>query len=337
LFRYAKWTFGALVVVYWALRSLDGFEIREPVVGAIRAALSTPMELGTLSISLGDVIAFPLTMLVALGLSRAIRAILEADVYARVHLARGVGNAVSTTTHYVLLLSGFILALGAAGIDLGRFTLLAGAFGVGIGFGLQNVVNNFVSGLILLFERPIQVGDQIELGGLLGEVKHIGIRASTVVTFQGAEVIVPNGDLLSGQLVNWTLSNRHRRVELPVGVAYRHRPSEVIPILEDVLESDDRILAHPAPVVLFRGFGDSSLDFELRFWAPDYMTYLLLTSDVASRVYDALAAAGIEIPFPQRDLHLRSVDAEAATSFRSGKGRDSVATHDGNVAGEEAE
>ena len=243
---------------------------------------------------------------------------LDEDVFPRVYLKRGVGNAITTTVHYALLLGGFFLALGASGIDLTRFAILAGALGVGIGFGLQNVVNNFVSGLILLYERPIQVGDNIEIGGLLGEVRGIGIRASTIRTFQGAEVIVPNGTLLSDQLVNWTLSNAHRRVEVPIGVAYGNRPSKVIEVLGRVMEGEDRIYPDPRPLVLFRGFGNSSLDFELRFWARDYSTYVQLASDVASAVYDELEREGITVPFPQRDLHLKSVDADVAKTLRGG-------------------
>jgi potassium efflux system protein len=315
---WARQGLAILAALFWGLGTLDAFAIRDSVVGGLQAFLSMPFEVGTLSISLGDVLAFPLTLLIAYTLSRAIRALLEEDLFPRVKLRRGVGNAVSTSVHYVLLLGGFFLALGAAGIDLGRFTLLAGAFGVGIGFGLQNVVNNFVSGLILLYERPIQIGDMIELGGLLGEVKSIGIRASTVVTFQGAEVIIPNGNLLSDQLVNWTLSNQHRRVEVPVGVAYGNRPAEVVEILKRVVERDERILRQPEPLVLFRGFGNSSLDFEIRFWASDYRTYLMLQSDVASAVYDELERVGIKIPFPQRDLHLKSVDPAAAAKLRGG-------------------
>lgn len=318
LIRLATHGLKILATVTWALGTLERFAIREPVVDGIKGVLSTPLEVGTVSVALGDVLAFPLTILLAMYVSRAIRSVLEEDVFTRVHLGRGVGNAISTTVHYSLLLGGFFLALGASGIDLGRFSLLAGAFGVGIGFGLQNIVNNFVSGLVLLFERPIQVGDMIELNGLLADVKHIGIRASTVTTMQGAEVVIPNGTLLSDQLINWTLSNKHSRVELPIGVAYGNRPADVIEILQGVLDHEARILNYPAPMVLFKGFGDSSLDFELRFWAPDYRTRVVLASDVACAIYDELDRAGIAIPFPQRDLHLRSVDPDVALRLRGG-------------------
>ena len=275
-------------------------------------------EFGTVSISLGDVLAFVLTGVIAFALSGAIRAVLREDVLSRLPLGRGVATAATTTVHYAVLLAGFFLAVGAAGVDWGRFTLLAGAFGVGIGFGLQNVVNNFVSGLILLYERPIQVGDHIEFGGVLGEVRRIGIRSSLVRTYQGAEVIVPNGTIVSADVTNWTLSDQHRRVELRIGVAYGSRPAEVIELLKQVVANEVQALRDPKPVVLFKGFGSSSLDFEVRFWAPNYLTYVQLASDVAVAAYDALTAAGIEIPFPQRDLHLKTMDPAIAKTFGAG-------------------
>jgi len=310
-----RWARMALVFglgLVWAGNSLNAFEIREQVIGTLSALLATPLTLGTVSISLGDIGGFAITILTAAVLSRVIRVLLGEDLLPRLSLGRGVANAISTSAHYLILLGGFFLALGAAGVDFSRFTILAGAFGVGIGFGLQNVVNNFVSGLILLFERPVQVGDAIEVNGLLGEVKRIGIRASLVRTYQGAEVIVPNGNLISSEVTNWTLSDAHRRVEVPVGVAYGNRPADVIEVLRQVIANDTRILPTPPAMVLFRGFGDSSLDFEIRFWAADYADFIQLSSDIASGVYDALAAAGIEIPFPQRDLHLKSVAASVA-------------------------
>ena len=175
-------------------------------------------------VSLGDLLAFGVVVWLTFQLSRALRALLEEDVFSRVQprprRRRSRSPAWCTTPSCC---SGFLIGLGALGIDLTRITIIAGALGVGIGFGLQNVVNNFVSGLILLFERPIQVGDSVQLGTLTGEVKRIGIRSSTVRTFDGAEVIVPNASLVSDQVTNWTLSDRMRRIDLDVGVAYEHR------------------------------------------------------------------------------------------------------------------
>jgi small-conductance mechanosensitive channel len=202
-----------------------------------------------------------------------------------------------------------------AGIDLTQITLILGALSVGIGFGLQNIVNNFISGIILLFERPIQVGDTVQVGDLLGVVRNIGIRASNVRTYTGAEVIVPNSELVSGQVINWTLSDRYRRLELDVGVAYGNRPAEVIAVLEAVVAAHEGALKTPAPFVRFRGFGDSALDFRVYVWV-DYDEGLTQTSAILSEIYDALAEAGIEIPFPQRDLHLRSVSEAAGRALR---------------------
>jgi small-conductance mechanosensitive channel len=183
--------------------------------------------------------------------------------------------------------------------------LLAGAFGVGIGFGLQNVVNNFVSGLILLYERPVQIGDVVEVGNVAGEVKRIGIRSSTIRTPQGADVIVPNGNLISDRVVNWTFSDRRRRIEVKVGVAYGNDPERVLTLLVAVAQAHPDVLDDPAPQAVFAGFGESSLGFELQAWC--YLDNAGSTqSDLAIGVSRAFVEAGIEIPFPQRELHLRS-------------------------------
>ena len=172
---------------------------------------------------------------------------LDEDVLPRLTLPRGVPAAISTGAHYVILVAGFLIAIGAAGFDLGKFTLLAGALGVGIGFGLQNVVNNFVSGLILLFERPVQTGDTIEVGPLSGEVMRIGIRSSTIRTSDGADVIVPNASLISERLVNWTFSDRSRRIDLDVGVAYGSDPNKVLALLLETARAHGEVMSLPEP------------------------------------------------------------------------------------------
>jgi small-conductance mechanosensitive channel len=214
--------------------------------------------------------------------------------------------------NYTVLGIAFVLAVAAAGIQLDRFALIVGALSVGIGFGMQNIVNNFVSGLILAFERPIQAGDTIEFGNMFGRVGRIGVRSSTVRTFDGAEVIVPNGNLISNEVTNWTLSDKTRRMEILVGVAYGSNPHKVLDLLLRTAQANDSLLSAPPPTALFLGFGDSSLDFSLRCWTDDFDNYLDIKSTLTLAVHDALQAAGIEIPFPQRDLHLRSVDAQAA-------------------------
>jgi len=201
-------------------------------------------------------------------------------------------------------------------MDFSRVALFAGAFSVGIGFGLQNVVNNFVSGLILLFERPIQIGDMVEVGGLLGEVRRIGARSSTVRTVDGAEVIVPNSNLISEQVVNWTLSDRRRRIIVDVGVAYGSDPETVLGILRSVAEANSSVLDEPAPEALFQEFGDSALNFRLRAWIPRFEESFEINSRLCVAINDALRDAGIAIPFPQRDLHVRSVESDVIRSLR---------------------
>jgi small-conductance mechanosensitive channel len=190
------------------------------------------------------------------------------------------------------------------GIDLNRFTILAGAFGVGIGFGMQNIINNFVSGIILLFERPIQVGDTVQLGEIVGEVKRIGIRSSAIRTLQGAEVIVPNASFISETVTNWTLSDRLRRIDVNIGVAYGSDPERVLQLLRDVAANHPLVLTEPPAVALFIGFGESSLDFELRAWTGRFDEWPRIRSEINIAVNATMRDAGIVIPFPQRRVQL---------------------------------
>ncbi len=310
ILRRVSWGLDLISLGLWVLFTLKGFWLQAPFTNAVRTALTASAKLGTIEISLGFVLTFVFTIWLSFLISKFIRFVLKEDIYPRVKLPRGVPGAVSSIAHYVILCIGFVMAFAAAGFDLSRFTLLAGAFGVGLGFGLQNLVNNFVSGLILLFERPIQVGDKVQLGDLFGEVRHIGIRASIVKTWEGAEVIVPNGNLISTEVVNWTLSDQIRRVDVAVGTKYGTDPERVLELLLEVAEKHPNVLSDPSSSALFLGFGDSSLDFSLRAWTG-FENYRNVRSELNVEVNRALADAGIEIPFPQRDLHLRSVDPEA--------------------------
>ena len=219
-------------VAAWLWFALRVAGLQDATVDGVTTALAAKLEVGTVSLSVGNIVAFFLSIWLTVHVSRASCASCSGeDVLPHIALPRGVPAAISTGVHYTILAIGFLIAIGAAGFDLGKFSLLAGAFGVGIGFGLQNVVNNFVSGLILLFERPVQVGDTIEVGNLSGEVRRIGIRSSTLRTGEGADVIVPNASLISDRLVNWTFSDRTRRVDLDVSVAYGSDANKVTGIL----------------------------------------------------------------------------------------------------------
>jgi len=310
--------------IWWLSVVLRRMEIADGVWAGIVAVFAADIGFGEFNIGLGDLVAFGFTIWVTFQLSRFIQFLLKEDVYTRVRLRKGVPYAISTLTHYTILVIGFTLAVLALGMDLNRFALLAGAFGVGIGFGLQNIVNNFVSGLILLTERPVEVGDTVELGDVFGAVERIGIRSSTVRTWQGSEVIVPNGDLVSQQVINWTHSDQRRRLEIPVGVAYGTNPKRVMSILLEVMKAHSDVLEEPEPYVLFKGFGDSSLDFEVRGWTDQFDFYQRVRSDLCVQFESALGVAGIQIPFPQRDLHIRSVTAGETKGAGEEAGADAV-------------
>lgn len=200
---------------------------------------------------------------------------------------------------------GFFLAVAASGFPLDKITIIISAFGVGIGFGLQNIVNNLVSGLILAFEKPVQIGDVIEVDSRSGTIREIGIRSSRIATADGAEVIIPNGDLISHHVINWTLSNNNRRIELIVGVAYGSNIEKVKKLLKDMLCNRDDIMTEPAPAVFLHNLNESSVDFRMFFWAADISTWLELKSRVLGDIYKTFAKEGIEIPFPTQDINVR--------------------------------
>jgi len=290
--------------VGWTLRTLGYVGLLQPVLAAGAAILAARLERGAVSLSVGDVVEFVLVVWLAYLVSAFVRFVLEEDVFPRVRLPRGISYALSRVLTYVLITFGFLLGLGVLGLDLTKLTILVGAFSVGIGFGLQSVVNNFVSGLILLFERPIHVGDVIHLGELSGEVRRIGIRASVVRTWQGAEVIVPNAQLITERVTNWTFSDRRRRIDLPVGVNYGAPLEQVTQLLESVAQAHPRVLRDPAPEACFMRFGDSAIHYELRVWVEDFAQWHQIQTEVAAAVYAGLHSAGMHIAFPQREVRI---------------------------------
>jgi small-conductance mechanosensitive channel len=290
----------SLLLMIW--RVYDNLE------GALKGLLAFGFNLGSQRISVGLVIVSAGIIYGAFLVSWIIQKLLMDEVFVRRKVETGVRLSIGRLVHYVLVVVGFSLALLALGFEFTKLTIMVSALGVGIGFGLQNVVNNFVSGLILLFERPVRVGDYIELGGKWAEVKNIGLRATTVQTLEQADVILPNADLVTNPVTNWTLSNRRVRVTVPVGVAYG---SEVTLVMETLLacaKATPKVTNSPAPQVLFLKFGESSLDFELRVWVRDAEERLRATSDLHQAIDRRFREAKIEIAFPQRDLHLRSLD-----------------------------
>ena len=308
--------FGWVAVLSWALLSLEMLSLRRPMLDWLVRSLTTPMSLGAIHIALGDVLAFAVSVWLSFSLSRLLRFVLEEDVYPQAHLARGLPYAISTMTHYTVVILGFTAGIAALGVDLTRLTVLAGALGVGLGFGLQNIVQNFVSGLILLFERPVKVGDIVQLGEITGIVKRIGIRASVIQTVDKADIVVPNAKLISDSFTNWTFSSQERGFEVIVGVEYGTDAERVLGLLREIGQAHPAAMQSPSPLATLAEFGSDSVNFSLRVWTDRPDAWMSLGSDLLVSIYARFENEGICIPNVQRDLHIRSIDAEAARALR---------------------
>jgi potassium efflux system protein len=304
--RRTSWVVRASIVILGARAMLGTLGLEQSLVDGFMALMDAGGTLGAITLTVGDFFAFFFTLWIAFQVSRYLQFVLGEDVLPGISLPRGVHQTIIRLTHYAVVTLGFLLAVAASGMDVSKLAILAGGLGVGLGFGMQSIVNNFFSGMILMFERPIQVGDTIEVGDLIGRVKTIGIRASTVRTYSGAEVVVPNANLVASEVVNWTLSDRLRRIELPLGVAYGSDPEQVSEILLAAAGAHEDALTRPEPLAVFLGFGDYALKFELRFWTREFEEWQRIRGEVATQVQRSLAEAGIEIPFPQRTLHMKS-------------------------------
>jgi small-conductance mechanosensitive channel len=301
-------------VALWLYMEVKAMGVRDVAAEALNRLLQMSISIGSLSLSVGGVAAFVITLMVARTLAQTINGVLEADFYPRRSMARGVPDAISAVVRYGFYTLGFIAALAAAGIQISQISILLGGFGIGVGLGLQDLVKNFAAGLTLLGERRLNVGDALQIQGqdIFGRVRLIGIRATVVRCWNGSEVLVPNADLVSGAVTNWTLTDRLHRVEVDVGVAYGTDLERVIAILLDVARSNENVLKEPPPQALFVGFGDSALNFSLRAWTDlEYERSPIVTSDLALAVNRRLVEAEISMPFPQRDLHLASVSPDA--------------------------
>jgi small-conductance mechanosensitive channel len=241
-------------------------------------------------------------------ISNTISMIVDGGVLNFLKLPKGIPAAISMVLRYIVIAFGFILALSVLGVDLSQFNLMAGALGLGIGFGLQTIISNFVSGLILVFERPILPGDIVEVENLIGNVTNIGVRSSKVRTFDGAEVIVPNNNLISNDLINWTLSDSNKRLEIKIGAAYGSDPNIILKLLIEEAVKNEFTVENPPPVAFFDEFGDSSLNFRLLVWVP-YDKGLISKSNISVGIYNSFKENNIEIPFPQRDVHIKEAVA----------------------------
>jgi small-conductance mechanosensitive channel len=275
---------------------------------AIQGVFGFGFMVGSRKITLGLILTAAAFLYGSFLTSWGAQTLLMKEVFTKRELQVGVRISIARLIHYGFVFVGFLLALVALGVQLRDVTIIAGALGVGIGFGLQGIVNNFVSGLILLFERPVKVGDYIQLGEQWAEIKNIGLRATVVETLDRSEIVVPNSDLVSNQVTNWTLSHRIARIVVPVGVEYGSDVPLVMETLMECATASSKVMRLPKPQVLFVNFGESSLDFELRVWISNIEDRFSVKSQLHQEIDQRFRQAGIVIAFPQRDLHVRSIE-----------------------------
>ncbi len=292
------WVFMPLFLWLVATRLLDNFVSLRPLASIpLFSLFGTPMTVRNLTAALLAIYWF---IVAAWLVQVSVRRLLAS----RPSVEAGVVESVVTISRYVVLAIGFLLALHLLGIDLSTLALIGGALSVGVGFGLQSIVASFISGIVLLFEQSLLPGDVIDVNGGIGTVEKVNIRSTTVRTNDNVEVVIPNDLFLTSEVTTFTKTNNRIRIQLPFGVSYASSPHRVKEVAQSVAAKHDRVLAEPAPHLFFRGFGDSSLDFQLAVWIEQPEHAKVIESDLYYMLWDAFEEHGIEIPFPQRDLNL---------------------------------
>jgi len=283
-------------------------ETLRQLLAAINRLLDLPLfHIGTAQITVATLLTVGLLVVALIYVTAWVQRLLVRRLLARGGMEVGTREALGSIVRYALIVVGVLVILQTSGIDLTALNVLAGTLGIGVGLGLQDIVNNFVSGLIILFERPIKLGDRVEVGDVQGQVMRIGVRSTTVLTNDNIAVIVPNQNFISENVINWSHNDSKVRFKFPVSVAYGSDVQLVERLLLEVAAANPDVLPEPPPAVRFLSFGDSGLGFELRAWSESLIHRPgEITSDLNFAIYKAFAEHKVEIPFPQRDLHLRS-------------------------------
>ncbi len=302
-------------VLLWSIITLRNLNVYDFIYNAVEGFLTATRTLGTTHFTFWSIVVFVIVLILSTFLSRFVGYVFGNPQGTMQGISKGkIGSGVLLIRLGIYSL-GIIIAFVASGIPMDKLTIIIGALGVGIGFGLQNVVNNLVSGVILAFEKPIQIGDVVEIGTRVGVVNEIGIRSSKIDTYDGSTVIIPNGDLIAQHIVNWTHGNKNRRIEILLGVAYGSDANLCQDIIEEVINNNKFIMKDPSPMVLLTNFGSSSVDFRILFWTHDIGRWVQTRSEVMREIYLKFDEKGVSIPFPQQDLHIRSIDPEVAKSL----------------------
>lgn len=291
LYEFLRFLAGA----FWLWKTLLLFQVQEAAYRTTAQVLSAPLFGAGWSITLGSILSFLLALWLAVQVSRLVRFFLEEEAYPHLKLSPGLPYAISTMVNYGILLVGLLVALALLGVDLTKVTIVAGAFSVGLGFGLQNIINNFVSGIIILFERPVKIGDMVQVGDSIGEVRRIGIRASIIRTREGSDIIVPNGNFISNQVTNWTYSDRRRSIEIPISIAAGHDPQEVLHLLQQTAAAIPSTEDHPDPQVYITAITASTISYSVRAWTGRFEDSLQARSDLSVSLAKALSSAGIKM------------------------------------------
>jgi small-conductance mechanosensitive channel len=303
-----------IAVLAFSLAALHSFGLLETTIDLLNLLA---FNVGDRRISILDILNGGLILLILLWISSLLGSSGEKKIKKLPHLPPSLQVLLAKILRVILVFVSFAIALSTIGLDLSSFAILGGAIGVGIGFGLQKVVSNLVSGLILLLDRSIKPGDVIEIEGTYGWINSLRARYASVITRDGKEHLIPNEDLITNRVINWSFSDRNVRVRVPIGISYNADPRKAMELCLEAARSTSRALRNPEPKCLIIGFGDNSIDLELRFWIDDPSNGVgNVKSEVFLAVWDRFQKEGIEIPFPQRDIHISGLSPKILSSIK---------------------